>query len=84
MWIRKAWTANPADPTAVVSWSLKRRRRWLEITLLESWGVEGSIRVFKWRFESYDTWLIKVIFSFLERRWEAKQCNEDFFIRYYE
>jgi hypothetical protein len=65
---RREWTANRADPTAVVSY----KSRYIE--MIASWGVEAHtiIRGRK-RFRSYDHWLFKWLYGLLEDTYSREQ-----------
>jgi hypothetical protein len=76
--VRKAWTANRADPTAVVSWTISIGS-WFKMELISSWVVEERVRVFRKNFWSQNSWWATKLFDALEARWEAQQAsyNED-------
>ena len=77
-WQRRQYTANPADPTEVITWK-KSLGRHNEIKLVASWGVELSIWLFGWKWSSYDSWFAKALFERLEERFEKResQCGDE-------
>lgn len=78
-WVRREWVAYQADPTQVISWTMRRNnRQGLEIRLVGCWGIELKIWVLgAWRYRAYDSWLAKWLWQHLEGRHQQAEHEEE-------
>lgn len=79
---RKQWTANRADPTVVTMYEFRRGRRF-SLTMLESWGVDTTVRIFGKAFRSYDAPFFVWLFSQLEAANDRRYDNVETYDRFY-
>jgi len=63
---RRGWTANPADPTAVVQFRWRTKSRRFGIELVGSWGVEAKVTAFGRTWRTYDNPFFVWLFDQLE------------------
>lgn len=68
---RKEWVANSADPTAVIQWRSKY------LTLLGSWGVEATFRIWGFELRTYDNRFFKWLWGEFEDIYNEEQLAYD-------
>jgi len=76
VWRRKQWTANRADPTQVIRWSMQSR--WLDIDVTDvTWGISSIVQFRGQLYRGHNRWWAQRLFGWLESRWRKQQLAFD-------